>query len=557
MNPSAASAPPESRVLRVAVGTRPGHGDPRGAAALAILRETGLAGASSVRFQAVYLVETAAPAAEVERAAREFLADPVLEEFAVDGPVRPDEEVLPVLTVLRRPGVMDPAEASVRGGLRDLGIEAASVRTGRRYVLEGAVDPAAAAAAVARTLANEVVEEVHRGVALPTRVPHPAPFAFRPVTVPLRGAPDGELARISREGGLSLEVFEMRAIADHFGKVGRDPSDTELETLAQTWSEHCKHKTLTGAVTTRDPDGERSYGNLLKETIVLATEKLARPWCLSVFVDNAGVVALDDHWGVCMKVETHNHPSAIEPYGGAGTGIGGVIRDILGTGLGARPVAGTDVFCLAPPDLPDAAVPKGALHPRRVLRGVVAGVRDYGNRMGIPTVSGGLWFDERYVGNPLVFAGTVGILPRSMVEKRARKFAHVTPQVAAPQLEGPADAEVTLVGWGSTYGVIKEAIAQLAAEGITANQLGVKWIVPFHTDEISAILNRAKRVIVVENNFSGQFARYLRGETGFAAHGHIRKYDGEPFLPHHIVEGVRRQLAGETTRFVPTQEFEV
>ncbi len=420
MNPSAASAPPESRVLRVAVGTRPGHGDPRGAAALAILRETGLAGASSVRFQAVYLVETAAPAAEVERAAREFLADPVLEEFAVDGPVRPDEEVLPVLTVLRRPGVMDPAEASVRGGLRDLGIEAASVRTGRRYVLEGAVDPAAAAAAVARTLANEVVEEVHRGVALPTRVPHPAPFAFRPVTVPLRGAPDGELARISREGGLSLEVFEMRAIADHFGKVGRDPSDTELETLAQTWSEHCKHKTLTGAVTTRDPDGERSYGNLLKETIVLATEKLARPWCLSVFVDNAGVVALDDHWGVCMKVETHNHPSAIEPYGGAGTGIGGVIRDILGTGLGARPVAGTDVFCLAPPDLPDAAVPKGALHPRRVLRGVVAGVRDYGNRMGIPTVSGGLWFDERYVGNPLVFAGTVGILPRSMVEKRAR-----------------------------------------------------------------------------------------------------------------------------------------
>ena len=146
---------------------------------------------------------------------------------------------------------------------------------------------------------------------------------------------------------------------------------------------------------------------------------------------------------------------------------------------------------------------------------------------------------------------------RAMVEKRARKFAHVTPQVAAPQLEGPADAEVTLVGWGSTYGVIKEAIAQLAAEGITANQLGVKWIVPFHTDEISAILNRAKRVIVVENNFSGQFARYLRGETGFAAHGHIRKYDGEPFLPHHIVEGVRRQLAGETTRFVPTQEFEV
>jgi 2-oxoglutarate ferredoxin oxidoreductase subunit alpha len=146
---------------------------------------------------------------------------------------------------------------------------------------------------------------------------------------------------------------------------------------------------------------------------------------------------------------------------------------------------------------------------------------------------------------------------RMMVEKRARKFALVAEQVPAPELEGPADADVTLVGWGSTYGVIKEAIAQLAAEGVSANQLGVKWIVPFHADAVSAILDRAKRVIMVENNYSGQFARYLRSETGFAAHGHIRKYDGEPFLPHHIVEGVRQQLAGETSHFVPTQEFEV
>lgn len=412
--------PPPVPVFRIAVGTRAGFRDPRGEAARAVLREAGLEGVAGVRYQAVFLLEAAVPPPEAARIAREFLADPVLEEAGVDAPVRPDEERLPVLTVLRRPGVMDPVEASVREALAAMGVEALSVRTGRRYVLEGKVDPAAAAAAVARTLANEVIEEVHRGVGLPTRVPHPAPYEFRLLTVPLRGADAAALGRLSREGGLSLEVFEMEAIRDHFAALRRDPTDVELETLAQTWSEHCKHKTLTGAVTTRDPDGERRYGNLLKETIVLATERLARPWCLSVFKDNAGVVALDDRWGVCMKVETHNHPSAIEPYGGAGTGVGGVIRDILGTGLGARPFLGLDVFCLAPPDLPPERVPKGALHPRRVLRGVVAGVRDYGNRMGIPTASGALWFDERYVGNPLVFCGTVGLLPRTMVEKAAR-----------------------------------------------------------------------------------------------------------------------------------------
>lgn len=144
---------------------------------------------------------------------------------------------------------------------------------------------------------------------------------------------------------------------------------------------------------------------------------------------------------------------------------------------------------------------------------------------------------------------------RQMVEKRARKFQHVTQDVPVPQLEGPRDADVTLIGFGSTYGVIKEAVAHLAEAGVTANHLPIKWIVPFHAEEVSAILNQAKRCIIVENNYSGQFARYLRSETGFSAHGHIRKYDGEPFLPHHIVEAVQAQLAGQTQRSVPVQEF--
>lgn len=146
---------------------------------------------------------------------------------------------------------------------------------------------------------------------------------------------------------------------------------------------------------------------------------------------------------------------------------------------------------------------------------------------------------------------------RMMVEKRARKFSNVVSDVAPPKLEGPRNADVTLIGWGSTHGVIKEAIAQLAAEGIKANQLAIKWIVPFHAEAVSDIIGKAKHTIIVENNYSGQFYRYLRSETGVSINGHIRKYDGEPFMPHHIVNGVKEQLSRKTTLYVPTQEVMV
>ena len=146
---------------------------------------------------------------------------------------------------------------------------------------------------------------------------------------------------------------------------------------------------------------------------------------------------------------------------------------------------------------------------------------------------------------------------RNMVEKRARKFKDITSHIAAPELEGPADADVTLIGWGSTYGVIKEAVEQLQALGISANHVGVKWIVPLHAERLTEIITRAKHTIIVENNYSGQFYRYLRSETGLSVDGHIRKYDGEPFMPHHIVNGVREQLAGKTNHSVPYQEVMV
>ncbi len=162
---------------------------------------------------------------------------------------------------------------------------------------------------------------------------------------------------------------------------------------------------------------------MLKETIFAATEQLRAgwgddDWCVSVFKDNAGVVTFDDQFHACFKVETHNHPSALEPYGGANTGIGGVIRDPLGTGLGAKPICNTDVFCFAPPDVSYDDLPPGVLHPKAVAQGVVAGVRDYGNRMGIPTVNGAVYFDERYLGNPLVYCGNVAMIPVGKEDKQ-------------------------------------------------------------------------------------------------------------------------------------------
>ncbi|MDR3048264.1 MAG: phosphoribosylformylglycinamidine synthase subunit PurL [Elusimicrobiota bacterium] len=232
---------------------------------------------------------------------------------------------------------------------------------------------------------------------------------------------DIRLVQLSRDNTLSLSLREMKTLQNYFQKLQRNPTDVELETIAQTWSEHCKHKTLTGHIEYIQEQGNRKtktkYDNVLKETIFKATTELAKPWCLSVFKDNAGIIEFDNKNAAAFKVETHNHPSALEPYGGSATGIGGVIRDILGVGLGAKPLANTDVFCFGNINLPQDSVPSDIHHPKRIMKGVVSGVRDYGNKMGIPTVNGAVYFDEGYIGNPLVYCGTMGILPKNKIEK--------------------------------------------------------------------------------------------------------------------------------------------
>ncbi|MCM8807418.1 MAG: phosphoribosylformylglycinamidine synthase subunit PurL [Candidatus Omnitrophica bacterium] len=236
-------------------------------------------------------------------------------------------------------------------------------------------------------------------------------------------ADEKELIEISEKNLLSLNLEEMKKIKEYFSFLGRNPTDCELECIAQTWSEHCCHKTFKAEIEYYEKERNVTKFEricLLKE-IMEVTEILNYKWCISVFKDNAGVIKLNEKWGVAFKVETHNHPSALEPYGGAGTGIGGVIRDILGVGLGAKPILNTDVFCFGELDYPYKKLPKGVLHPLRVFRGVVSGVRDYGNRMGIPTGNGAIIFDNGYVFNCLVYCGTVGIIPIDKVEKKVKE----------------------------------------------------------------------------------------------------------------------------------------
>ncbi len=370
--------------------------------------------------------------AAVESAAVRLLVDPVVETWDVQ-PISANgkertaagAEKSRAINVLFKPGVTDNVGQSTKSALIELGLPVDEVATCRKYWVNADAAEADLHKLADRALANEAIEHVVWGPLHLEKLSLGSAYEFELVTVPLRAMGDAELTELSRRGQLYLSLREMQTIRDHFASEKRDPTDVELETIAQTWSEHCSHKTLGGRVHYRDETRELQFDNLLKETIFAATrtirERLGKDdWCVSVFKDNAGVVKFDEHNCVCMKVETHNHPSALEPYGGANTGLGGVIRDPLGTGLGARPVCNTDVFCFAPPDTPYESLPPGILHPRTVAKGVVAGVRDYGNRMGIPTVNGAIYFDPRYLGNPLVFCGNVALIPADKVEKRMR-----------------------------------------------------------------------------------------------------------------------------------------
>ena len=223
----------------------------------------------------------------------------------------------------------------------------------------------------------------------------------------LRGAGDEQLLQISNELAIGLNLEEMKEVQKYFATEKGNPTDVELQTIGQTWSEHCYHKTFKGEIIVDN----KKIKSLFKTYIAKVAHELKPAWCFSIFEDNAGIVNFDKGFGVAVKVETHNHPSAIEPFGGAATGVGGVIRDVLG--VWADPIACMDVLGFGPLDYDYATLSAGIKHPKYVYSGVVSGIGAYGNNMGIPTVNGAIYFDESYVGNVVVYCGCVGILPES------------------------------------------------------------------------------------------------------------------------------------------------
>lgn len=214
--------------------------------------------------------------------------------------------------------------------------------------------------------------------------------------IPVIGLNDHELKRLSEEAGLSLSLDEMRRIQDYFRSKGRDPTNVELQSLGQAWSEHCCYK---------------SSKAFLKEFLL----GIESPIVLER--GDAGVVELDENHAYALRIESHNHPSAVEPYGGAATGIGGIVRDVLC--MGAQPIALIDPLHFGPLDYPYEKLPKGVKHPKYLFEGVVAGIRDYGNRIGIPTVSGSVFFDVGYLGNCIINVGCVGIAEKKKVVRNA------------------------------------------------------------------------------------------------------------------------------------------
>lgn len=395
-------------MYRIEVSLRSDQPDSRGAGLVKDILDLGIKTVTGVRVIDIYWFEGSLSAGDLDLIGRRLLADPITQQYRVCTSSDKPSDVQPnycELEVAFNAGVSDPVEDTIIKAVRELGISgAAAVKTARRYLISGNLPDGQLDIISSRLLVNPIIQHVVKGEQF--AFPQNPQYHFQLKEIYIQGQTDSKLNELRKGFGFSPEEFQV--ILEHFKSIGRNPTDAELETLAQTWSEHCVHKTFRGKINFRGT----IIDNLLKSTIMKATRELNKPWCLSVFEDNAGVIGFDDKWALCFKVETHNHPSAVEPYGGASTGVGGVVRDPLGTGLGAKPILNTDVFCFAPPDFNHAKLPKGVLHPRRIFKGVRAGVADYGNRLGIPTLNGAVLFDDGYLGNPLVYCGTVGLMPK-------------------------------------------------------------------------------------------------------------------------------------------------
>ena len=426
----------------------PGMQDTRGESIRSMLSTDHNLSIGKIRSITGYLVKGNLSTNQLLQTLQDLFTDPIIEHGAINQSLLDNPEFFPTapdvaIMVGFKPGVTDNAGQAALDGLLTLfpdKADHANVATTMTYLFWD-IPEGTDYKWLASTLYNPMIERA--AMATPDLCairtwpqlpyPHRPPVTFEAPSIIDLEISDSELIELSDTGLLALNLEEMKAVQAHYRdpaiQAARDacglppnaPTDVELECLAQTWSEHCKHKIFAARIhhvdTTTGEDTE--INSLFKTHIMQPTFDMQDKvdWLLSIFHDNSGVIEWTKDWSLCIKAETHNSPSALDPFGGAMTGIVGVNRDILGTGLGARPIANTDVFCFGPPDY-EGDIPTGLFHPSRVLRGVHAGVRAGGNESGIPTVNGAIVFDDRYLGKPLVYCGTVGLMPRYLPDGR-------------------------------------------------------------------------------------------------------------------------------------------
>lgn len=359
----------------------------------------------------VFYIRGPADAAAIRRLVDELVDEPLSPPARVEegtAAAKPADDGSVTIEVARRPGVTDRVAAQLAASAERMGIHV-EVATGASFVIKGAenFDRDELRFLVHNLLCNPVIETWAFDAVAPGFADPSQSDTSTVETIALRELDAAALARVNAKRGLALDPAEIAAVAEWYRDAGRDPTDAELETIAQTWSDHCSHKTFSARITLRGPDGSaQGEVDSLLRMLRDSTRDMKSPHVVSAFDGNAGIVTFGDGVRLAIKAETHNHPSAIEPFGGANTGVGGVIRDVLAAP--ARAVALTDVLCFGPRDLDHHELPEGVLHPAVIEEGVVEGVADYGNKMGIPTTAGAVVYDPDYVANPLVFCGCVG-----------------------------------------------------------------------------------------------------------------------------------------------------
>ena len=406
--------------------TRFANNDPRSAGFLSDAQILGFHELKRLECQDLYFIEGQLSQEDLQQLALNLLTDPVTQIASWDELPAPPAALASdtvMVEVALRPGVTDPVSEQIVRAAHELGFSGVHrASTGFRFLVAG-LSPERITRLSQQLLVNNVIQHWKMGEIAPS-FPQETESSGQVEIISVRDASNEQLLTISKDRRAALDLAEMKAIQAYYCREQRDPSDVEFEMIAQTWSEHCVHKTFKARVDVQHlndekrPSSTETVDSLIRTYLKAATDKIAAPWVISAFVDNAGIIDFDDEFEISFKAETHNHPSAIEPFGGANTGVGGVIRDVIG--VSAKPIANTDILCFGPQDMNPDDLPDGVLHPRRIQSGVVAGVQDYGNKIGIPTVNGAILYDEGYTANPLVFCGCVGIAPKGKHIKSPR-----------------------------------------------------------------------------------------------------------------------------------------